>query len=98
MDIKASQKKRENKIEEAIKIYDKVINHLLKNSPNENYKIARFYEKLAACYEQIKNFKKSAECYEKAAENYLRVGYRENAEMCRRLRKAPGERLLRLEL
>lgn len=97
MENKALNQERGEDYKGAIETYNKILSYLIKNCPDENYKIARFYEKLAACYERLCNIKDSAKCYTLAAKHYLKIGYKKNAELCLNLRKSLGDEMIRLK-
>ena len=97
MENKALNQERDENYEGAIETYNRILSSLTKNYPDENYKIARFYEKLAACYERLCDIKGSAKCYTLAAKHYLKIGYKKNAELCLNLRKSLGDEMIRLK-
>lgn len=94
--IKRAQKKEDkDAYDDAIKLYEKAINCLKNDSLNQSYKIAQMYEKIAFCYENLQNIQNRSKSYQLAAKHYEKIGFFDNARMCRDLRMSPGTRLLR---
>lgn len=79
----------------AIERYNEAIVYLNQDPVDQSYRKARIFERIAFCFEMLKDMRNREKCYERAAENYRKIHYFENAKMCMDLRMSPGLRLVR---
>jgi len=98
LEDRAFRQERKGNYQKAIEYYQKAIEILMEGGVEESYRLARLYEKMAICYNMLNDLKNRARCYDKAAEYYLKIGYTENAKMCKYQRDFPGERLIRTKV